>query len=74
MDIIKEIQSKRLERKLDNGLIEIKEFWDSGKLLFHFFLNKNGKLHGEWKEYNENGQLKEHELYKDSKLIKDYLK
>ena len=51
MNIIKDINSKRLERKLDNGLTEVKEFFEDGELEYHYFLNENGSLHGEWKEY-----------------------
>ena len=72
MEIIKDILSKRLARKLPNGLIEIKEFYDNGQLLEHSFY-KNGKKHGECKWYMIYGSLFLYELYENGKLIKDLL-
>ena len=66
MEIIKDLNSDRLERKLDNGLIEVKEFdVDFGYLYKHYFINENDKLHGEFKRYDGNGQLWEQYFYKN---------
>ena len=67
MEIIKDINSKRLERKLDDGLTEVKEFFDNGQLEYHYFEDENSEKHGECKWYYENGPLLEHRFYKNGK-------
>ena len=54
---------------------ECKLYYDNGQLGSHYFY-KNNKLHGEYKLYwnNSNGQLYEHLLYENGKLIRDLLK
>ena len=73
MKIIDTINAKRIERQLLNGLTEVKEFYDSGQLKYHCFLDKNGKKQEECKWYRDSGKLFIHRLYKNGELIKDYL-
>ena len=78
MKIIKLIKFKEengyLIRKLSNGLIEIKEFWDEyigkGRLNRHYFRDQNKKLQGEYKEYWFDGELIKHVIYKNSRISK----
>lgn len=58
MEIIKDILSDRIKRKLSNGLTEVKEFHRNGRLMCHYFIDENG-----WQDiakwnYEINGQLK----------------
>ena len=68
MEIIKDILSKKLERKLPNGLTEVKEFWKNEQLKVHYFVDENSKLHGEYKFYYKNGQLYERCYFNDGLL------
>lgn len=71
MEIIKDINAKKIERKLDNGLTEVKIFFDTGEVEFHYFEDENGRYHGEYKEYcfyfsvNDHG-LRYYRKYKSS--------
>lgn len=73
MEIIKDLNSDRLERKLDNGLIETKVFRPNGQLEYHYFIDETGKYQGEYKWYWGNGQLGVHCFYKND-LRHDELK
>ena len=66
MKIIKDLNSKRLERKLPNGLTEVKEFFNDRQLMEHYFLNENGKRYGECKIYYPNGQLYAHCFFNEN--------
>ena len=70
MEIIKEINSDRIERKIRFGLIEYKQL-RNGKLFHHYFC-LFGRYHGEWKMYYYNGQLREHCFFKFGELYGDY--
>ena len=74
MNIVDAIKSRSLERKLDNGLTEVKILYVNGQLSYHYFEDKNIKLHGEFKSWYSNGTLVKHCFYENGKLIKDYLK
>lgn len=67
MEIIKDLNSDRLERKLDNGLIEVKVLYDSGLLWRYYFIDKYDKLQGEYKQYYDTGQLLYHYFYKNDR-------
>ncbi len=52
---------------------EYKVWHDNGQLRLHCFVKKL-KKHGEYKLWNKTGELICHRLYKNDKVIKDYLK
>ena len=62
-NIINTLKLDRIERKLDNGLIEVKILFDTGQLSFHYFLDENGLRHGEYKSWYRDGTLGEHCYY-----------
>ena len=74
MNIVKAIQSKpkTIKRKLNNNLTEVKEFWSNGQIYEHYFLDENGKRHGEYKGWWENGTLWRHCYYEHGKLYGEY--
>ena len=39
---------------------EVKEYYKSGELKRHCFVDENGKKHGEYRDYYENGHLRWH--------------
>ena len=75
MNIVDVIKSKPeiIKRKLFNGSIEIKDFYNNGQSFRHYFENKNGEIHGECKQWWSNGTLGEHSYYEHGELVKDYL-
>ena len=75
MDLFKQLEKlDRIERKLDNDLTEVKILFENGQLSYHYFLDKNRYMHGEYKSWLRNGTLFEHFFYKNGKEIKNYLK
>ena len=72
MNIVDAVQSKIIKRKLSNGLTEFKEFWSNGQIYAHYFEDENGKKHGEYKSWWENGTLSVHCHYKNGKLHGEY--
>ena len=72
MEIINIFNSKRLERKLDNGLTEVKEFWENEQLKAHYFVDEKNEKHGEYKLYYNNGKINTHCFYKDDQLHGEY--
>ena len=39
---------------------EVKEYYDSGQLERHYFIDETGDMHGEYREYHDNWQLSWH--------------
>jgi len=56
----------------NNG--EYKEWYLFSSSLFKHSFYKNGQLHGEYKKYHPNGDLRRYLLYDNGDIIKDYLK
>ena len=52
---------------------ECKKWHPNGKLKIHCFFNDKGEKEGEYKEWWRNGQLMTHKLYRNNRVIKDYL-
>jgi len=52
---------------------ELKQWYENGQLCVQCF-RKNGQKDGEYKLWDRTGELKYHLLYKNDKVIKDYLK
>ena len=72
MNIVDAIKSRRITRKLSNGLPEVKEFWSNGQIHEHYFLDKNGELHGECKWWRNDGTLSTCCHYKNGKRHGEY--
>ena len=73
MNIVDALKSKKITRKLSNGLTEVKEFHNNWKIYKHYFLDENDKLHGEHKRWwYRNGTLSEHCYYEHGKLHGEY--
>ena len=72
MNIVKAIKSDRFERKLDNGLIEVKHESTNRKYKAHYFLDENSNFQGEYKYFHSNGTLSIHCFYKDGKRHGEY--
>ena len=74
MNIVEAINSKpgKIKRKLINGLTEVKEFYNNGQILEHYFEDGNGKLHGEYKSWWSNGTLSAHCYFENGKLHGEY--
>ena len=68
MNIVNSIHKRILRRKLDNGLIEVKEFFENGQLWTHYFLDKDGSYQGKLDHWYDNGQIHEIINYKDDKM------
>ena len=66
MKIIKDLNSDRLERKLPNGLLEVKDI-DCFGIKHHYFLNKNKYIVGEYKKFFANNILFECIQYRNSR-------
>ena len=62
MNIVDIIKSKPeiIERKLSNGLTEVKYFYSNGQIHFHYFEDEHDKKHGEYKCWYNDGTLFEH--------------
>ena len=73
MKIVKDLKSDRLERKLSNGLTEIKIFWNNGQLWKHYFLDENDNFHDEYKRYSISGNLIMHKLFEHGYCMKDLI-
>ena len=71
MEIIKDINSDRLEKVLENGLTEVKTFYKNGQLAYHYFKDENGWFQGEWKRYGMNGTLINFYIYIDGYCVGD---
>ena len=72
MNIVKAIKSDRFERKLDNGLTEVKQESTEKKWKSHWFEDENGKKQSEYKSWYENGTPREQCFYKDGKRHGEY--
>ena len=70
MNIVKALRSDILEKDLGNGLIEIKGFW-CNTIRYRLF-TLHGELHGEYKEWWDNGVLKIHCYYVKGELHGEY--
>ena len=73
MNIIIAINARVIRRKLSNGMTEIKRFWPNKQIWDHCFLNVDGLIQGERKEWNINGQLIYHQIYHQGRIIEDLL-
>ena len=51
---------------------EVKGYYDSGILKHHHFLDENGEIHGEFREYHRNGQLMNQTLIKNCRRYSEY--
>ena len=72
MNIVDAVQSRRLEKKLDNGLTEIKELYDNGQLGCHYFKDENNEYQGEFKRWRSDGTLGIHCFYENGKRHGEY--
>ena len=72
MNIVDAVQSNKLKRKLNNSLTEVKELYNNGQLEYHYFLDENGKKHGEYKDWWRNGTLGIHCFYENGERHGEY--
>ena len=74
MNIVEAINSKpeKISRKLSNGLTEVKEFHSNDQICAHYFLDENGKKHGEYKSWWSNGTLCIHRYFENDKRRGEY--
>ena len=74
MNIVDVIKSKPeiLKRKLNNNLTEVKDFYSNGQNNAHYFEDENGKLHGEYKWWYDNGTLATHCYYEHGERHGEY--
>ena len=73
MEIIKDLNSNHIERKLSNGFTEVKCF--KSRLLGiyeHFFMNENNKFHGKFSTYRHDRTPLIVCYYKNGKLHGDW--
>ena len=59
--------SPNLELIEDKILIPIQTFYENGQLESEYFIDLNGELQGEYKDYYYSGELYTHTHYKDNK-------
>ena len=72
MNIVDALKARRLERKLDNGLTEVKIVYSNGQLEYHYFEDENNDYHGEFKSWYSNGTLYKHCFYENGKAHGEY--